>query len=167
MKFVRKHLVVAGLLASIGAVAIAQAPAPQAGAAGGPPPTARMERHDPAKMKEHMAKRQAELKAQLKITAAQEGAWTAFTTAMTPTTMGQRPDRAEFDKLTTPQRLDKMRELRTQRNAAMDKRADATKAFYATLTPEQQKTFDTSTQRMVRGGRGGDGGHGGHHGHRG
>jgi hypothetical protein len=31
--------------------------------------------------------------------------------------------------------------------AEMDQRGDAAKAFYATLTPEQQKTFDASTAR--------------------
>ena len=62
--------------------------------------------------------------------------------------------RAEMAKLTTPERIDKMREMRTQRmtemNAAMDKRAEATKTFYATLTPEQQKTFDAEQLKMMQ-----------------
>jgi periplasmic protein CpxP/Spy len=64
-----------------------------------------------------------------------------------------------MDKLTTPQRIDKMREMRTQRMAAMDKRMDATKTFYAALSPEQQKTFDA--EHKMRGGRHGGGHHGG------
>ena len=37
----------------------------------------------------------------------------------------------------------------------MDKRGDATKAFYAALSPEQQKTFDAEHKKMGRhGGRG-------------
>ena len=46
-------------------------------------------------------------------------------------------------------------------DAAMDKRIAATKAFYATLSPEQQKTFDTEHSKMgPRGGVGmGDKGH--------
>jgi periplasmic protein CpxP/Spy len=124
--------------------------------------------HDPVKMKERMAERhakhQADLKAKLQITASQEGAWTAFTASMVPPAGMQRPDRAEFDKLTTPQRIDKMREMRTQRNAAMDKRADATKTFYAALTPEQQKVFDSNSMRGHGGkGKGGNS-HGRHHG---
>jgi protein CpxP len=38
-------------------------------------------------------------------------------------------------------------------NAAMDKRGDATKTFYATLTPEQQKVFDTHMMRPQGKGR--------------
>jgi hypothetical protein len=52
--------------------------------------------------------------------------------------------------MTTPDRIDHMRALRTQRDAEMDRRADATKAFYAQLTAEQKKTFDAETARMFR-----------------
>lgn len=72
--------------------------------------------------------------------------------------MGQRTDYAELAKLPTPERIDKMKALRTEHmnamNAAMDKHADATKAFYATLTPEQQKVFDANTMRPQRSGKG-------------
>ena len=38
---------------------------------------------------------------------------------------------------------------------AMDKRGEATKVFYAALSPEQQKTFDAEHIKMARqGGRG-------------
>jgi periplasmic protein CpxP/Spy len=178
MTFARKSLftvnslVLAGLLATAGVGAIAQTAAtnPQ-GDAGvtTPAPQARshserMGRHDPAKMQAYMAKRQADMKARLKITPAQEGAWTAFTASMQPPAnmMGGRrgpEQRAEMDKLTTPQRIDKMREMRSERMAAMDKRMDATKTFYAALSPEQQKTFDA--EHKMRGGRHGGGHHGG------
>ncbi|SFU72209.1 LTXXQ motif family protein [Polaromonas sp. YR568] len=167
-------LVLAGLLATAGAGAMAQTPPP---APAGSPPVAgkpaghhgdRMARHDPAKMQAWIAKRQAELKAKLKITPAQEGAWTSYTASMQPPARGARPtpeQRAEFDKLTTPQRIDKMKEMRTQRmaemNAAMDKRGEATKTFYAALTPEQQKTFDTEHKKFGRHHGGGPRGHGG------
>lgn len=166
---IRKHFVVAGLLASMGLAVFAQTPAaPQPAPGAAPQAHARMGGHDPAKMQQRMAERhakhQAELKNQLKITASQEPAWTAFTASMTPPAGMQRPDRAEFDKLTTPQRIDKMRELRVQRDAQMDKRADATKTFYAALTPEQQKVFDSNAMRGHGGkGKGGHG-HGRHHG---
>ncbi|MDO8320715.1 Spy/CpxP family protein refolding chaperone, partial [Rhodoferax sp.] len=59
---------------------------------------------------------------------------------------------------------DKMKELRAQHmgemTAAMDKRAEATKTFYAVLTPEQQKVFDAQSMqghRSHRGMRGGKG----------
>jgi hypothetical protein len=132
----------------------------------------RMDHRDPAKMQAMVAKHQAEMKARLKITPAQEGAWTAFTTAMQlpAEMMGKRPDagqRAEMDKLTTPERIDKMRALRTQRmaemTAAMDQRGAATKTFYAALNAEQQKTFDAEHQKHgMREGRGPHGG-GMHH----
>lgn len=172
-----QSLVLAGILATAALAATAQTVAPAAPATAGAPAKAggyhgdRMGRHDPAKMQARIAKHQADLKAKLKLTPTQEGAWTTFTASMQPPVRGARPDRAamkaEFDKLSTPERIDKMRALRAQRmtemNAAMDKRGDATKTFYAALTPEQQKVFDS--QRMSRGGKGQGGmGHDGHHG---
>ena len=170
-------LVLAALLATAGASAMAQTapavttPAPTAAAAAKPagPPGERMGRHDPAKMQAMMAKRQAEMKVKLKITPAQEGAWASFTAAMQPPAhMGGRPtpeQRAEIDKLTTPERIDKMRALRTERmtqmSAAMDKRDEASKTFYAALTPEQRKVFDTEHEKHgPHGGRSGPGHHG-------
>jgi hypothetical protein len=60
-----------------------------------------------------------------------------------------------------------MRAMRSQRmaemNASMDKRADASKTFYAALNADQKKVFDS--QRMGRGpGDKGGMGHGGGHG---
>jgi len=116
------------------------------------------------RMKERMAKHQAELKAKLKLTAEQEGAWSQFTAAMQPPANFQRPDRAEMEKLSTPQRLEKMQAFKAQREGEMTKRVDATKAFYAALTPEQQKVFDAEHSRM--GGNGGkQSGHGSQGGH--
>jgi len=172
MKFALKSLnglILAGLLATTGMGAIAQGTdaAPTALQPGTSAPAAQnarphhgeqmMGRHDPAKMQSRMAKHQAELKARLKITATQEAAWTRFTTAMQPPAhmMGERPmaaQRAELDKLTTPERIDKMKALRAQRmtdmNSEMDKRGEATKAFYTALSPEQQKTFDAEHRKM-------------------
>ncbi len=164
-------LVLASLLATLGTAAMAQgAPVgPQAGAPAAGMRGEHMGRHDPAKMQAWIAKRQAEMKTQLKITPAQEGAWSTYTTAMQPMAHGARPtpeQRAEFDKLTTPQRIDQMRAMRADRmtrmNAAMDKRGDATKVFYAALTPDQQKVFDTEHKKHGRHGE-----RGGHHGPRG
>ena len=151
MKYAPKQWLAAALLAAVGLAAVAQtttAPTPGAG-----PRHERMGKHDPAKMKEFIAKRQAELKAKLALTPAQEGAWTSFTTAMQPPARAARPDRAAWEKLSTPDRIDQMKALRNQRIAEMDRRADATKAFYAVLTPDQKKVFDA--QPMGR--------HGGRH----
>ena len=176
MKFALNSLntfVLAGLLATASASAMAEgptatAPAAQSSAAGPQSGHRMMGRNDPAAMQAWMAKRQAEMKAQLKITPAQEVAWTTFTAAMQPPArmMGGEPpmagQRAELEKLTTPERIDKMKAMRVQRmtdmNAEMDKRGEATKAFYAALSPEQQKTFDAEHRKMGREGRGHHGG---------
>jgi protein CpxP len=166
MKSITKRIVIASMLAGLGMAAMAQGKpegAPQA------QPGSRMMHGpmDPAKMQAHMEKRAAELKVKLKITPAQEGAWTSFTTAMKPPAnmAAMRPDRAAMDKLSTPERIDKMKAMRAQHDAEMDKRSDAVKTFYAVLTPEQKKVFDT--ERLMQGPKHGDRGDHGHHGGRG
>lgn len=97
------------------------------------------------------AERLGKLKQQLALTPAQEPAWTRFAQAMQRPGNAARPQREDLAKLTTPQRIDRLRELRAERNAAMDARLDATKAFYAELQPEQQRSFDSASMRMLRG----------------
>jgi hypothetical protein len=105
------------------------------------------------RMTEHHAKRQAELKAKLKLSPNQEAAWTTFAAATQPPMMDpkNRPDPAEMAKLTTPERIEKMQVLKAVRDTHMTHMADATKAFYASLSPEQQKVFDQETVRGPRG----------------
>lgn len=148
----RKHLVACALLAGLGLSAQAQTqtaptPAPAASAAA---KAERQGKFDPAKRAERMNQRMAQLKQKLQITPAQEQAWTSFTTAMQPPAQAQRPDREALARMTTPDRIDQMRALRDQRNAEMDRRADATKAFYGQLSAEQKKTFDSETARMFQ-----------------
>lgn len=165
MKTLHRHLIAATLLAAAGVAAVAQTTPPAPASA----PAAREQRHDPARMEQHRARMQeriaqrlGELKQKLAITPAQEGAWTTWTTAMKPTPR-QRPNRAEFAQLTTPERIDRMRAVRAERNAEMDKRMDATKNFYAALNAEQKKVFDAEGLRFMRGGKRGHGGHHGKH----
>ncbi len=159
MKSNLKISLVASLLLAAG-LAYSQAPmgGGDCGMMGGPEGGAmnhhRMGRMDPAKMQAMMDKRHAVLKAKLKITPAQESAWVAFEAAhKLPADMKEKRESlmADMAKLTTPQRLDKMKELRAahmgEMNAAMDKRAQATKDLYAALTPEQQKMFDEFSMR--------------------
>ena len=75
----------------------------------------------------------------------------------------QRLNRDQWAQLTTPERIDRMRELNAQRSAEMDRRGDATKAFYTALDVEQKKTFDNVGMRFMQGGKRG---HRGHHGPR-
>jgi hypothetical protein len=150
MKPVFKSLLLASLLSTLAAVSQAQPmPGPGPGSGNGPAPNPEMRAQHMKKMQDHWAQRQADLKAKLKLAPEQEGAWTTFTAAMKPPANPQHPNRAEMDQLNTPARLDKMQALRAQHNAAMDQRNAATRAFYATLNPEQQKVFDVQTRRSA------------------
>lgn len=157
-------LVLTGLLTAMSGVAIAQTPGPAAlrapEAMRDTPPAdgkmGHMGHRDPAKMRAMMDKHLAELKATLKITPAQEPAWSAFTASMKPPAggMGWRhspEQRAELEKLTTPERIDKMRALRAQRmaemNAMADQRGEATKVFYVQLSAEQKALFDAEHKK--------------------
>jgi protein CpxP len=190
----RYSIVLAGLLLTLGITGCAQSGAAPMGstAQGSAMHGERMGRHDPAKMRAYMAertervaKRQAEFKAKLQITPAQEAAWSAFAATMQPMAWQgqgrQGPGPQDMSQMTAPQRLDAMRAMRTQRmtemNTRMDQRDSAVKALYAVLTPEQRKVFDAETlpkrgghHAGMGGGKGGGmgggmgGGHGYHHG---
>lgn len=109
-----------------------------------------------------------QLKDRLKLTPAQEGAWSAYTAALQtrPAHAGAHAQsHQELMALSTPERIARMKTLRAQHqaemNAFMDRRGEATQTFYAALSPEQQKVFDAETVRQPR-----RHGHGqGHQGH--
>jgi len=166
MKHSPKQLIAAAVLAALGLAAAAQTP--PGPPAGGPGRQERMERHDPARMQQFMQQRRvqkmAHFKETLQITPAQDGAWSAWTASMQPPANWKRPDRTELERLPTPERIDRMRTLRTERMAMMDKRAESTKGFYATLNPVQKGVFDIETARR---GKDRDGGGGEHHRHHG
>ncbi|WP_375574963.1 Spy/CpxP family protein refolding chaperone [Paracidovorax oryzae] len=153
----------AALTALLAAPSFAQQPPPQAA-----PPTAGAERPHrmptPEEREARMARRAEALRQKLQLTPAQQPAWDAFTAAMRP--QGPRPDMSAMAQLTTPERIDRMRALRAQHNAEADRRDEATKTFYAALTPAQQKVFDEESRRMhgrdgMRGKDGKPGAHGG------
>ena len=60
------------------------------------------------------------------------------------------PDPQEFEKLTTPERIDRLNALRAQHAGLLDKRAEAAKRFYAALTPSQRKVFDPETLKYLQ-----------------
>jgi len=113
-------------------------------------------RMDPARVEKMINKRSEELRARLKLTPGQEPAFATFIAALKPgpEMLAARPDPAELARLPTPERIDRMHAARRQRmadmNAAMDRREEATKAFYATLSPEQKKTFDDAHAAMLQ-----------------
>jgi periplasmic protein CpxP/Spy len=117
-----------------------------------------------AKHQQRHAERQAALKATLGITAEQEPAWNAFVARTAPEARPhRRADREDWEKLTTPERLDKMQAHQAERAASMTARIDATRSFYSALTPEQQQRFDAQAQpHLQRAGMHGKHRHGGH-----
>ena len=155
-------LILAGALSTLAGYSMAQ-PAPATSPSAGPAAHGQgmgMGKHDPAKMQARMTQRLAELKVKLKITPAQEAAWTTYTDAIKPTPRttqhaSMAASHADLSKLPTPERLDRMRALHTEHMAAMttrmDQRAEATKTFYAVLSADQKKVFDDQFSRLSGG----------------
>lgn len=164
-----KRALIAAMFAGAGLVASTTFAEPAA-EAGGPGAAQKCQGHhaqkgehkklSAAERQEKRAKRLADLKQKLQITPAQESAWNAYTQTWTPhgqmkanlSPEDRQARREAFKKMTTPERLDMMLTMSQQRQERMAARAEATKAFYAALTPEQQAVFDA--QPMKRGHRG-------------
>jgi len=146
----KKHLMIGVAAAGIGLTAMssfAQMPPGPGGPEGRHAPTP----EQIAKFEQHRAKRQAALHDKLKITAAQEGTWKTFTektTPQRPATLPTRPSKDEWNKLSTPERLDRHLDMMKKMEAHMADRIAATKEFYAVLSPEQQKVFDQEFRKM-------------------
>lgn len=105
------------------------------------------------RMQERHQARQEQLHKDLKLTAAQEPAWKAFTEKSGPQAGWKYPDRDAMAKLTAPERMEKMLEMSKQHQTYMAERLEAMKTFYAVLTPEQRKVFDEH-HAGPRGGKG-------------
>lgn len=105
-----------------------------------------------AKMGERMKERQQKLHEALKLNPEQEKAWSKYQESHPFASPGERPDRAVMDKMTAPERADKMLEQSRLHQEAMSKHVSALKTFYDTLTAEQKKTFDEHS--MMRPNRG-------------
>ena len=141
MNRLSKYVVMLAMTATAGATAIAADMAEKSG-------ESHMGWHHmtPEKMREHMARRQAYLHDQLKLTPAQEPAWKTYIAAVTPTDLGKHMgDRAAMDKLSAPERMEKHLQMMKDNEARMSTQLAALKTFYATLTPEQQQVFNKQT----------------------
>ena len=116
------------------------------------------------RMQSHMAERHADhmnrLKVLLQITPAQEAAFKAFAARTEPTAPKAAVPGEDWSQLTTPLRLDKMQAQHDARHAEMARRIEATRSFYAQLTPAQQKSFDTLDPGFHRAGMKGERRHG-------
>ena len=88
------------------------------------------------------------LHSDLQLNPSQEGAWTSYQQSLRIDPQDyarQRDAQAKMSGLTGPARMDLAISMAEQNLAGMRSRADALKAFYATLSPDQQKTFDRDT----------------------
>ena len=158
-----------GAAVCVSSLGFAQAPPP--------PPGAMMDHPDAERA--HWAdhrRESAEAKARalhdiLNIRPDQDAAFQAMVASMTPQDhhgmggdMGHEHE--DMDHLTTPQRLDRMAAKLAERQAEFQRHADAVRAFYAVLSPDQQRAFDALTGLIMGGHPGMDegpmGGHGPH-----
>jgi periplasmic protein CpxP/Spy len=83
----------------------------------------------------------------------QDATWQDYvrSTAVNPQEMAQRRDASQrMASLTAPQRADLSVQMMRADLASLERRAAALKQFYATLTPDQQATFDRETVRPPR-----------------
>ena len=82
------------------------------------------------------------LYAALKLTPAQEPGWQRLIDSEHPKAAANPNQPIDWPKLTVPERAEKMLELSKIRQEQMAEHVAALKAFYASLTPEQQKAFE-------------------------
>jgi protein CpxP len=106
--------------------------------------------HDGGNYKERIAKRQAALHDKLKLTGNQEAAWKTYIAAATPPTPPVRPERGDWEKMSAPERMEKMMTMMKEREGHMATHLAAMKTFYATLSPLQQQIFNDNVGAGMR-----------------
>lgn len=155
----QRHLVAAALLtACVGLSAIGTAIAQGTDPEGAAPQAHSKGRHEHMAQnharhrEQHHTEQLAQLKSALKLNSGQEAAWQAYAVRTAPKAP-TAPTAGGQDKaiLTTPERLDQLLALKAQRDAQMTRQIDATRQFYAVLTPEQQKVFDAQPMLLRMG----------------
>jgi hypothetical protein len=80
----------------------------------------------------------------------QEQAWQSFQQASAPSAQQDAQRQGAFERMgqmRAPQRMDLSIQMMRSDLQEMERRSDALKAFYATLSPDQQATFDRETMR--------------------
>jgi protein CpxP len=162
MKTNRKILAGLILAAGIGGVAIAQ---PGMGMKGGYgcDGMGKMGRHaamkyDPEQHAQRQTRHLEALKAELKITAAQEPLWQAFAEKMQAKSgKGMQSMRDAADaKLSAPERMAKMQSQMEAHLLTMKGVSESFGRLYAALTPEQQAVADQHAAMMGKAGKRGD-----------
>ena len=133
-KMFTKPAVAVALLGALGAPAVfaqqrAAAPAAQAAPA-----------NNPVNM----------MKAELKITSAQEAAWQKYVSAYsTDFRPSQTPSVEQFNAMKTPERIAFLKKLRLEETSFLANRLDASLALYNQLDDSQKQTFDNMTAQPV------------------
>jgi periplasmic protein CpxP/Spy len=140
MNTLRKGLVIAIATLGLGTVAVA-APGPGTQAPGTSWQSGASGQHG-EKVAERMAKRQAALHDKLALTSAQEAAWQVFTARM-QATVPTRSDARPAKPLTAPERAERKAAFLQVAQQQAASRVQPIKEFYAVLSPEQQKIFDS------------------------
>lgn len=97
---------------------------------------------DMSDWKQRFEQRKAALHDKLKLTAQQEAAWTTFTAKVQPPAM-QPPDWKALAQMSAPNRMQAMLDRIKARVDSMSSNLTAVKEFYAALTTDQQKVFDS------------------------
>lgn len=155
--------------ASAWAQAEPQLPAAPVTAAAGHPGHAGHPAHrgKPADFAQFHAERNERLKTILQLQPQQEAAWEQYVKATTPAPRAERQaPRADLRTLTTPERLDLAQKMRAERTAKAEQRDKATRTFYRSLNPSQQKAFDALNVHALGKHHTGHGQRMGHPGHR-
>jgi periplasmic protein CpxP/Spy len=157
----RTHSLIAGVIAGVALAAAAAADAqPYGGMGYGHGPGMGMgSGHGPMAGFDPAARADArltDLKAQLKITPAQESAWQAFAAEAKQQAASMQAMRAQMQTTagTGPDRMGQRATAMQQRAAGMATMANAFGALYAVLTPEQKAIADQHVGPMGHGGRG-------------
>jgi hypothetical protein len=141
-----------------GAATAQDAPPPAAGG-----PDAAHGHWDPAQRQQMIAQHPAMMAQRLsdilQLTPAQQPALQTYLAAARPPGDMHHGDQPKPDEhLTAPQRMDRMLAHFDEMRTRLVARADATKAFYAQLSPEQQKAFDDLGPMLMHHGMGDHGG---------
>lgn len=90
-----------------------------------------------------MARHHSQLHDALKLSPEQEAGWKKLMDSEPARATKDQQANEDWTKLSAPERAEKMLERSKQRQALMADHVATLKAFYATLSPEQQKTFDS------------------------
>lgn len=140
MNTLRKRIIIGMAVLGLGSTTLSA----QAYAHDGQHPAASHEQKK-AMWGERAAKREQKLHESLKLAPAQLAAWSAYTAAMKPAARPERGQRGAWKTMAAPERMAKRVEMAKLRVTKMASRLEATKAFYAVLTPEQKKQFDENS----------------------